>query len=160
MKSQRPYLLRAIYDWIQDSGEVPYLLVDASVDGVVVPPEHIQDNQIVLNVSSTAVRDLNLGDEFVMFSSRFNGLAMEIVLPVHSIKAIYCRDSGEGMAFTEDVAGTAFKRSSASDQGADKESAKPASTPAASAPGSEKLERSDGEPAKPSGKQKPTLKLV
>ena len=102
MKPQRPYLVRELYDWIVDSGEVPHLLVDAEVEGVVVPTEHVQDGQIVLNIGPNAVRDLQLGDEYVMFSGRFSGVAMELVLPMQSIRAIYCRDSGEGMAFPEE----------------------------------------------------------
>ena len=106
MNPQRPYLLRALYQWIVDSDEVPYLLVDATVDGVQVPSEHVQDGQIVLNIGANAIRDLSLGDEFAMFSSRFNGAAMEIVLPMASIRAIYCKDSGEGMVFPEEEYGT------------------------------------------------------
>ena len=102
MKPQRPYLVRALYDWIVDSDEIPYLLVDATVEGVVVPTEHVQDDQIVLNIGPNAVRDLQLGDDYAMFSGRFSGVAMELVVPMQSIKAIYCRDSGEGMAFPEE----------------------------------------------------------
>lgn len=105
MKSQRPYLLRAIYEWIQDSGEIPYLLVDANVADVLVPTEHVEDGQIVLNIGANAIRDLELGDEFVMFSSRFDGRVMELSLPIASIKAIYCKDSGEGMVFPEESLG-------------------------------------------------------
>ena len=99
MKPRRPYLLRAIYDWIVDSDEVPNILVDARIKGVNVPAEYIRDGQIVLNVSPQAVRDLNLGDEFVMFNSRFSGRAFEVALPIESVLAIYCRDSGRGLAF-------------------------------------------------------------
>ena len=97
MKSRRPYLLRALYDWIVDSGEIPNILVDAEIDGVVVPQEHVQDGQIVLNISPQAVRNLNLGDEFVMCEGRFSGRSIELVLPIASIRAIYCRDSGQGL---------------------------------------------------------------
>lgn len=103
MKAQRPYLLRAIYAWIEDSGEIPYLLVDADIAEVVVPREYVQDGQIVLNVGSNAVGDLELGNDFVLFSSRFAGVAMEITLPMASIKAIYCKDSGEGMVFPDET---------------------------------------------------------
>ncbi len=103
MKAQRPYLLRAMYEWICDSDEIPHLLIDASVEGVVVPQEFVEDNQIVLNIGINAIRDLQLGEDFVMFSSRFDGRAMEIVLPIASVKAIYCKDSGEGMALTAET---------------------------------------------------------
>ena len=106
MKSQRPYLLRALYDWIVDSEEVPYILVDATVPGVEVPNEHVKDGQIVLNIGPNAVRDLQLGDEWVMFSSRFNGRVFEVQLPMSGIKAIYARGTGDGLAFPEEKART------------------------------------------------------
>ena len=102
MKPRRPYLLRALYDWIVDSGEVPNILVDAEVDGVVVPQEHVRDGQIVLNISPQAVRNLNLGNEYVMCEGRFSGRSIELTLPVESVRAIYCRDSGQGLAFDDE----------------------------------------------------------
>lgn len=103
MKSQRPYLLRALYDWIVDSEEVPYVLVDATAEGVEVPLDHVQDGQIVLNMGPNAVRDLHIGDDYVMFGSRFDGRHFDIVLPMPSVRAIYCKDSGEGMVFPEET---------------------------------------------------------
>ena len=102
MKPRRPYLLRALYDWIVDSGEIPNILVDAEIEGVVVPQEHVQDGQLVLNISPQAVRNLNLGDEYVMCEGRFSGRSIEMVLPIISIRAIYCRDSGQGLAFDDE----------------------------------------------------------
>jgi len=104
VKAQRPYLLRALYDWIVDSDEIPYVLVDAEVEGVQVPEEHVVDGQIVLNLSANAVRDLTLGDDYVMCVSRFGGRSFELCLPILSIKAIYCKDSGQGMVFPEENA--------------------------------------------------------
>lgn len=103
MKPQRPYLLRALYDWIVDSEEIPYLLVDATTEGVEVPREHVQDGQIILNVGPNAVRDLHISDEYMMFASRFDGRHFEIVLPMSSVRAIYCKDSGEGMVFPDET---------------------------------------------------------
>lgn len=137
MKSQRPYLLRALYEWIVDSEEVPYLLVDANVDGVEVPKEHVQDGQIVLNVGPSAVKDLHVGEDYMMLGSRFNGRHFDIVLPMMAIKAIYCKDSGEGMVFPEETnsqaatpaaltadalkePGRSEQEASSSDQGPDK----------------------------------------
>ena len=102
MKPRRPYLLRALYDWIVDSGEVPNILVDAEIEGVVVPQEHVRDGQIVLNISPQAVRNLSLGNEYIMCESRFSGRSTELILPVESIRAIYCRDSGQGLAFDDE----------------------------------------------------------
>lgn len=107
MKPRRPYLLRAVYEWIVDCDEVPNILVDTEVDGVVVPTEFVEDGQIVLNISPSAVRDLSLGNEFVMCSGRFAGRSFEITLPIESIRAIYCRDSGQGLAFEDEDFATA-----------------------------------------------------
>ncbi len=105
MKPQRPYLLRALYEWLIDSGDVPYVLVDASGDEVRVPLEHVKDGQIVLNLGPDAVRDLVLEQDYVMCSSRFRGQAFELYLPMSNIRAIYGRDTHEGMVFPdEDIA--------------------------------------------------------
>ncbi|MEC7251493.1 MAG: ClpXP protease specificity-enhancing factor [Pseudomonadota bacterium] len=103
MKPRRPYLLRALYEWILDSDEVPNILVDTEVAGVIVPTEYVQDGQIVLNISPTAVKDLSLGNDYVMCFGRFSGRNFEIVLPIESIRAIYCRDSGQGLAFEDEA---------------------------------------------------------
>ena len=94
--------MRALYDWIVDSGEVPNILVDAEIDGVVVPQEHVRDGQIVLNISPQAVRNLSLGNEYIMCEGRFSGRSIELILPVESVRAIYCRDSGQGLAFDDE----------------------------------------------------------
>jgi stringent starvation protein B len=102
VKRRRPYLLRALYEWIVDSGEVPNVLVDAEIEGVVVPQEHVRDGQIVLNISPQAVRNLSLGNEYVMCEGRFSGRSVELILPIESVRAIYCRDSGQGLAFDDE----------------------------------------------------------
>lgn len=102
MKPRRPYLLRALYEWIVDSGEVPNILVDAEIEGVEVPLEHVRDGQIVLNISPQAIRNLNLGNEYIMCEGRFSGRSVELVLPIESVRAIYCRDSGQGLAFDDE----------------------------------------------------------
>lgn len=102
MKPQRPYLLRALYEWLIDSNDVPYVLVDATAEGVQVPSEHVKDGQIVLNLGPQAVRDLVLEQDYVMCSSRFAGRAFELFLPMASIRAIYGRDTREGMVFPEE----------------------------------------------------------
>lgn len=102
MKRRRPYLLRALYEWIIDSGEVPNVLVDAEIDGVVVPQEHVRDGQIVLNISPQAVRNLSLGNDYVMCEGRFSGRSVELILPIESVRAVYCRDSGQGLAFDDE----------------------------------------------------------
>jgi stringent starvation protein B len=99
VKPQRPYLLRAFYDWIVDSGGTPHLLVDASLPGVEVPRDAVEDDRIVLNVSPTAVRGLLLGDDAITFQGRFGGVPWPVRLPPGAVLAIYARENGAGMAF-------------------------------------------------------------
>jgi stringent starvation protein B len=76
--------------------------VDAEIYGVVVPSEHVRDGQIVLNISPQAVRNLSLGNDYVMCEGRFSGRSVELILPIESVRAIYCRDSGQGLAFDDE----------------------------------------------------------
>lgn len=98
-----PYLIRAIHDWCSDQGFTPYLLVDASVAGVEVPRHLVENNAIVLNIQASAVRDLELGNDWILFNARFSGQAMNISIPVSAVRAIYARENGQGCAF--EVAG-------------------------------------------------------
>ena len=98
-KSKRPYLLRALFDWIVDSGLTPYILVVAESPEVRVPAEHVRDGRIVLNISPTAVRDLLLADDFVSFDGRFSGASFRVEVPVAQVEAIYAKETGEGMMF-------------------------------------------------------------
>ena len=75
MTSSRPYLVRALYEWILDNGCTPHVVVDALIDGVEVPQEHVKDGQIVLNVSPVAVQDLIIDDHYVSFNGRFAGVS-------------------------------------------------------------------------------------
>ena len=105
MTSSRPYLIRALYQWIVDNGVTPYVLVDALVEGVDVPAQYIQDNKIVLNVAPTAVHGLTLGDESITFNARFSGKSTNLFVPVEAVLAIYARENGQGMMFSEEPQG-------------------------------------------------------
>ncbi len=96
---KRPYLLRALYDWIVDSELTPYLLVTVDDESVQVPQEYVSEGKIVLNVSPMAVRDLDLGQDAVAFSGRFGGRPFPIHVPMQSVQAIYAKETGEGMMF-------------------------------------------------------------
>ncbi|HKJ77174.1 MAG TPA: ClpXP protease specificity-enhancing factor [Gammaproteobacteria bacterium] len=102
MTSSRPYLLRALYDWIVDNGLTPHILVNAEHEAVQVPAESVQDGRVVLNVGPTAVRELALGNEFVAFNARFGGRPMDVMVPIKAVEAIYARENGKGMVFGED----------------------------------------------------------
>jgi stringent starvation protein B len=99
MNSQRPYLVRAIHEWIGDNDETPLLLVDVEREGVVVPSAFVKDGRIVLNISPGATDRLTLGNECIAFSARFNGIAEEIEVPVGAVLAVYSRESQHGMLF-------------------------------------------------------------
>ena len=105
MTSSRPYLIRALYQWIVDNGVTPYVLVDAAVEGVDVPPQYIQDGKIVLNVAPMAVHNLTLGDDEITFNARFGGKGTDIFVPTEAVLAIYAKENGQGMMFTEEPGG-------------------------------------------------------
>ncbi|HBC58189.1 MAG TPA: ClpXP protease specificity-enhancing factor [Gammaproteobacteria bacterium] len=99
MTSNRPYLIRALYEWIIDNQLTPHLLVEAVGDDVKVPTQYVHDGRIVLNVAPSAVQALEMGNDFIIFSARFAGQAMDVVIPVNNVMAIYAKETGEGMAF-------------------------------------------------------------
>ncbi len=100
MTSSRPYLIRAMYEWMVDNQMTPHLLVFADQPGVIVPQEHVDEGKIVLNISPSAVRDLLVGNEEITFSGRFSGRPMNIVVPVQCAVGIYTRENGKGMVFS------------------------------------------------------------
>lgn len=106
MTSNRPYLVRAMYDWISDNGLTPYLLVDARMNGVRVPSGAVKDGQVVLNVAVRAVSDLELGNDTIRFLARFSGVSHQVEVPVLSVMAIYAQENGQGMMFPAESAPT------------------------------------------------------
>lgn len=111
MTSSKPYLVRALYDWILDNETTPYILVDANIDQVVIPPGIANDGKVVLNLSPQAVEQLEMTNQHLSFTARFNGVAEDVYCPMLSLLAIYARENGEGMMFPPE----------ASDQAADDE---------------------------------------
>jgi len=102
MTSSRPYLVRAIYQWITDNGMTPHLLVDAETDGVMVPVEHVQNGKIILNIAPMAISGLVLGDTEITFNARFSGKSQGLFVPIDAVLAIYAKENGQGMMFSED----------------------------------------------------------
>ena len=103
MTSTKPYLIRALYEWIVDNGFTPHLLVEVKDERVKVPVQFVKDGTIVLNLSPTAVRDLTLGNDFVSFSARFGGVAQSVVFPVSAARMIFARENGRGMALPDET---------------------------------------------------------
>ena len=104
MTPSRPYIMRALYEWIADNDCTPYLLVDATVDTVDVPQQFVKDGQIVLNISPSAVIELLISNDSVSFNGRFGGVATDIFVPMSAVVGIYARENGQGMVFEPEEA--------------------------------------------------------
>lgn len=100
--SRRPYLLRAMHEWMSDSGLTPHLIVDATRSGVEVPSAYVKDGKIVLNISWNATQQLLLKNDWIEFSARFAGVVHFVRAPIAAVLGIYARESGEGMVFSEE----------------------------------------------------------
>ncbi|TCJ13823.1 ClpXP protease specificity-enhancing factor [Parasulfuritortus cantonensis] len=135
---QQPYFLRALYEWCVDSGYTPYITVKVE-GGAKVPAAYVKDGQIVLNIGPAAVRNLQMDNDWLSFSARFGGVAQVIEVPVANVLAIYARETGDGMAFSQQAT-----KPGALEAVADEEEPPP------SAP--------EGGPARPKGK--PSLRVV
>lgn len=102
MSSSRPYLVRALYEWILENDCTPYILVNAFHNGVEVPQEHVKDGQIILNVSPSAVQNLVVRDQAVEFDGRFAGIPKRVFVPITAVMGIYAKENGQGMIFETD----------------------------------------------------------
>ena len=99
LPSNRPYLVRAIYEWLTDNAQTPYLIVNAAYEDVQVPQHLVDNGQIVLNISPTAVRDLDLANDAISFSARFGGHPMLVYVPILAVMGLISREGGHGMFF-------------------------------------------------------------
>jgi stringent starvation protein B len=102
VKPRRPYLLRAMHEWISDNGWTPHLVVDAAFKGVEVPRQYVQDGKIVLNLSWSATDRLQIGNEEVTFGARFGGTPVMVRVPIAAVLALYARETQQGMVFAEE----------------------------------------------------------
>lgn len=106
MTARRPYMLRAFYDWLVDNDLTPHLVVQATLAGVRVPQEFIQDGQIILNIAPRAVGNLELGNDTISFNARFGGRPHSVIVPLCAVLAIYARENGAGTMFEPEEAYT------------------------------------------------------
>ena len=144
---QKPYVLRALFEWCVDNGYTPHIA--AKVDSKTqVPAEYVKGGEIVLNISPNAVHKLQMGNELVEFSARFGGVARQISLPVANIYALWARETGHGMAFDTDGA-KPIVQSKAESEAAPTTARPPTALPAPAS-----------DPKKPSGGGKPTLRRI
>jgi stringent starvation protein B len=91
-----------MHEWMADNGHTPHIVVDATVDGVSVPREHVKDGRIILNISETAAHNLKLTNSAVSFRARFSGIPFDVWVPMKSVLGIYARETGQGMIFSHD----------------------------------------------------------
>ena len=119
MTSQRPYLMRAIYEWIVDNGMTPHVLVNARALGVRVPAHTVKDGQVVLNIADRAVSRLEMGNDALRFSARFGGVSQSVVVPLHAVIAIYARETGQGMGMPEEPQSDATEMTTQEPEAAD-----------------------------------------
>ena len=147
MTSHRPYLLRALVEWINDNQLTPHILVDAGVPGVQVPPSAVKDGRVVLNIAERAVVQLMINNEMVSFSARFSGTSYPVQVPISAVLAVYARETGQGMALPDDIPGT--EPAPASD-----ELLHEGETPSGDTP------PDDRRPTSPPPKGRPTLRVV
>ncbi|HEX5960406.1 MAG TPA: ClpXP protease specificity-enhancing factor [Rhodanobacteraceae bacterium] len=166
MTSNRPYLLRAVHEWICDNGLTPYVVVDAGKPGVQVPPQAISEGRVVLNLAPRAVARLEIGNDAITFMARFGGVSHAVSVPVAAVQAIYARENGQGMLLAEDAPGAAPAVDSPG-AGSPKAATPalqavptPAQDPTASEDDGDASSSGNGEPDKPRPKGKPTLHVV
>ncbi len=102
MTSTRPYLLRAFYEWICDNAFTPYIVLNTELPDINVPRQYIQNGQIILDISPMAVTDLDLSNDWVLFQARFGGVEYSISAPMQAVLAIYAKENGQGVVFSEE----------------------------------------------------------
>ena len=102
MTSSRPYLIRSIYEWIVDNSLTPYLLVNAEHPAVEIPQEYVTDGRVILNISPDSCRGLHLDNDRIVFTTRFSGRTVQLAISPGAVLAIYAKENGRGMEFSED----------------------------------------------------------
>jgi stringent starvation protein B len=102
MTSLKPYLIRAVYEWIIDNGLTPHLLVNANNNTGTLPVDYIEDGKIVLNIKPQAVEALSFGNELIEFNARFSGKPITVTASVNAVMAIYAKENGKGLVFDQE----------------------------------------------------------
>ena len=161
MTSHRPYLLRALYEWIVDNGMTPHILVDAGVPGVRVPPGTVREGKVVLNIADRAVVGLHMDNEWIGFTARFGGVSQPVDVPVGAVLAVYARETGQGMVLPEEAGAPARSAPSAEPGPAADQAPAGGVSPLAAVPDANDSPDSppDG-PADPTPGKRPHLRVV
>ncbi len=161
MTSHRPYLIRALYEWIADNGMTPHLLVDVARPMVQVPLHAVKDGKIVLNIAERAVSRLDMNNETISFSARFGGVSHSVSVPVGAVLAIYARETGQGMALPDDTLANDDQDQVDLADGGDSASPAPLSAvPSSPATSEDDGDGDDGGPASPSPRRAGHLRIV
>ena len=100
--SRRPYLVRAMHEWMTANNQTPHLVVDAAIAGAEIPKAYVREGRITLNVSWQATQGLKLGNDWIEFSARFGGVPQQVRVPIAAVLGIYARETGQGMLFQDD----------------------------------------------------------
>ncbi len=159
MNSSRPYILRALHEWIVDNECTPHILVDADHPQVKVPPGHVVDGRIVLNTAPAAVRYLEIDSQAVSFEARFSGAPFSLYVPIDAVLAIYARENGKGMFF--DTSADAFDEDEevlAEDNAEIEE--QPTVLHAVDTDSSADSDNPDDEPPRPPSPGRPSLRII
>lgn len=99
LSPQRPYIARAMYEWLCDNRLTPHILVDANYKYTYVPQQFVKDGQIVLNIAPHAVHQFHIDNDAVSFSARFGGVSQQLYIPMPALLGIYARENGAGLFF-------------------------------------------------------------
>lgn len=121
MTPNKPYLIRALYEWLVDNDATPYIMVDTTQSGVDIPAGIAKDGKVVLNVAHRAVQGLQIDNEYIAFTARFSGVSQNLYIPIQAVMAIYSMEDGEGMMFADSTENSEAGAGDA-DQAADKSS--------------------------------------
>ncbi|OLO10702.1 ClpXP protease specificity-enhancing factor [Chromohalobacter japonicus] len=160
MLSSRPYLARALYEWLLDNGHTPYIVVDAEREGVNVPRQSVQNGQIVLNIAPSAVRDLYIENAAVTFGARFSGQPMEVIVPMEALIALYARENGVGMVFGHEPVMPEAETSEGHDTQSDDDGDRPALESVETPDNEETGESESDSDDAPRTKGRPSLRVV
>ena len=95
MTDRKPYLLRAIYQWIVDNDCTPHLVIAAPGAGWVhgVPLHLLQEEMLVLNISPTATANLSIDNDSVTFNTRFGGQPHQVWVSMQAIVSLIARET-------------------------------------------------------------------
>jgi stringent starvation protein B len=162
MLSSRPYLARALYEWLLDNDHTPYIVVDAEREGVQVPGQFVQNGQIVLNISPSAVRDLLMANEAITFNARFGGQPMQVIVPSEALIALYARENGVGMVFGHEPVMPGFEPLPTGESTADQEPERPSLEGIDGNSATTDAEKPEASEAKKEGSRKgrPSLRVI